>query len=774
MARTRRTSWRANQPARMKRLAAMVLCAVMALAAHADERDSDGVMVITGDAPAGPVAADDSGVVVIGGARAGAPEPIAPGQDPDATPGASEGGPAAADKVADPVPSDEATLVQPDDYLEWAPAAGAVSYVVYLGTDRIPDDDEYAGETADTWYGPTELDYSTTYYWRIDAKNAAGAVTTGDVWYFTTAPPFPCKVRGGIPVPGLKIDVAEDVRLLWTEACHATGYHVYYGTNPTPGVREYRGVVAGTEYGVGALEPDTTYYWRIDAMNEAGETTGDVWSFASHTPLPEPVTEPDPPDEAEGVSVNVVLSWPSSRWAKWYEIEFWEYRIGAPIFSDVTNETRYEVGTLAYDTAYRWRVNAANSAGVTKGYVHKDGYGDDKFPYDFRTEPEPAPGKPTGELPPHGSRGVERRIELSWSAPPHASVYQVYFGTDPEPDRNPWPFNEYRGETEETWYDPGPLDGNTTYYWRIDVTNAAGDLTTGDVWEFTTESQTPDHEGVRPGEWLRDCEWCPELVVVPAGSFEMGTPATAADRYDNEGPVRRVTIAEPFAVGIYEVTRSEFGRFVAATGHDTGNRCRIVDHGWRWTPGMTWRYPGYEQGENEPVVCVNWHDAQAYVRWLSAQTGQAYRLLSEAEWEYVARAGTTSARYWGESDTGQCHHANGADATAKRHHPEWRTAACDDGYYRTAPVGSFAMNPYGLSDVLGNVWERVEDCWNESYARAPSDGSAWETGDCALRVVRGASWDNRPAALRSAFRFKVGIGDRFDAIGFRVARSLGS
>ena len=260
---------------------------------------------------------------------------------------------------------------------------------------------------------------------------------------------------------------------------------------------------------------------------------------------------------------------------------------------------------------------------------------------------------------------------------------------------------------------------------------------------------------------FRDCEECPLMVAVPSGNFLMGSPASEEGRWAAaEGPQHRVTIAEPFAVGMYEVTRGEFGQFVDATGSLIENGCYGDDE--------NWRAPGFEQTDSEPVVCVNWNDAQRYVGWLSERTGQEYRLLSEAEWEYAARGGTETARYWGEDEAGQCRHANGADATF-----EWGID-CSDGYHRTAPVGSFYPNAYWLYDVLGNVSEWTADCWNYSYEGAPVDGSAWEQGECGRRVARGGSWILDSDELRSASRTTYYTGTRNGDLGFRVARTLES
>ena len=291
--------------------------------------------------------------------------------------------------------------------------------------------------------------------------------------------------------------------------------------------------------------------------------------------------------------------------------------------------------------------------------------------------------------------------------------------------------------------------------------------------------RTATDEGMRvgcisqEGKKFRDCDECPELVVVPAGSFMMGSPSGEAGRDDDEGPVHRVTFERPFAVGVYEVTRGEFARFVSATGHSMGNSCWTYESGeGEERSGRHWKNPGFSQTDEHPAVCLNWDDAKAYVEWLSRKTGEAYRLLSESEWEYVARGGTTTARYWGEGEMGQCRYANGADREAKRHNSGWTVADCDDGYYQTAPVGSFQANGYKLHDVLGNVWEWTEDCWNESYAGAPSDGSTWESGNCRRRVLRGGSWNYIPGYLRSAFRGWNDTGHRDDDNGFRVARTL--
>jgi formylglycine-generating enzyme required for sulfatase activity len=173
------------------------------------------------------------------------------------------------------------------------------------------------------------------------------------------------------------------------------------------------------------------------------------------------------------------------------------------------------------------------------------------------------------------------------------------------------------------------------------------------------------------------------------------------------------------------------------------------------------------------VACVSWEDASAFVRWLSQKTGKGYRLLTEAEWEYAARAGTATTRFWGDAGNRSCGYANGADLTAEAQVPDasnWAVANCNDRYAYTAPVGSYRPNSFGLHDMLGNVWEWTQDCWNGNYSGAPTDGSAWAAGDCSQRMVCGGSWEDAPLGLRAAYRVGSPTVIRVYARGFRVAR----
>jgi formylglycine-generating enzyme required for sulfatase activity len=273
---------------------------------------------------------------------------------------------------------------------------------------------------------------------------------------------------------------------------------------------------------------------------------------------------------------------------------------------------------------------------------------------------------------------------------------------------------------------------------------------------------------------FKECPVCPEMVVIPSGNFPMGSPPTEDRRSDDEGPQHRVTIAAPFAVGRFEITVDQFAAFLQEAGHDAGSKCFTNEtNKWEEQSGRSWRSPGFAQNGSHPVACINWHDAKAYVDWLSRKTGKIYRLLSEAEWEYTARAGSVTRFHFGDRSDGICKFGNGVDQTAKGSHPSWTVVSlCSDSHVYTAPVGSFTANDFGMHDMHGNVWEWVEDCWNESYRGAPMDGSVWASGNCGQRVLRGGSWTNNPNDLRTAFRNRYSAEDRYNNAGIRVARTL--
>jgi formylglycine-generating enzyme required for sulfatase activity len=257
-----------------------------------------------------------------------------------------------------------------------------------------------------------------------------------------------------------------------------------------------------------------------------------------------------------------------------------------------------------------------------------------------------------------------------------------------------------------------------------------------DVYLKHTVLSSAQEKALKPADRFRECTRCPEMAVVPDGSFTMGSPATEKGQHT-------VTIADAFAVGRFEVTFDDWDACYDAGG------CSIRPFDWGWGRG------------NRPVILVSWEDAKQYVAWLSRITGEPYRLLSEAEYEYAARAGTQTAYPWGDdiklNGTAMAN-CNGCDS-------QW-------GGKQTSPVGSFPPNKFGLYDMVGNVWEWTEDCYHDSYQGGPAEGSPWIRGDCNRRVVRGGSWVNYPDYLRSAYRYGNSADDRIFSLGFRVGRTL--
>jgi formylglycine-generating enzyme required for sulfatase activity len=250
--------------------------------------------------------------------------------------------------------------------------------------------------------------------------------------------------------------------------------------------------------------------------------------------------------------------------------------------------------------------------------------------------------------------------------------------------------------------------------------------------------------------------------------FEGGEP----ERY--EGPVRDVTVTRTFAAGRTEITVAEFRRFVAATGHRAARGCYAWDgKAPSLLPEADWADPGYGQppGEDTPAVCVDWRDARAYVDWLARKTGQPYRLLTEAEWEYATRGGTTSKFPWGDDPAIACRYANVYDESAARAiGAPIAPTPCDDGFAGVAPVGRYSANGFGLYDTVGNAWEWVQDCYAMPYPATPVDGSAQETLGCDRRSVRGGSWITETSRQRPTFRGRDPVDRVSQIFGFRVAR----
>jgi formylglycine-generating enzyme required for sulfatase activity len=283
---------------------------------------------------------------------------------------------------------------------------------------------------------------------------------------------------------------------------------------------------------------------------------------------------------------------------------------------------------------------------------------------------------------------------------------------------------------------------------------------------------------------IQDCPTCPELVVVPSGTLSMGTePGTLeldrTGRGKAEAGVMTIAITQAFAIGRTEVTRAQYAAFVAAAGYAPDTRfCRIWDQdGQRFAdvPQRTWRDPGLltPPREDHPVTCVSWDDAVAYTQWLGRETGKRYRLPSEVEWEYAARAGSARKRFWGDDPADGCAYANTYDLTARRVYPlAWAHVGCADGFADLAPVGSLLPNAFGLHDVVGNVWEWVADCFTTSKTSRPKDQRPWVWDGCPDRALRGGAWMSAPDRSRVGLPAGDPPSDRYAFLGFRVARDL--
>lgn len=308
------------------------------------------------------------------------------------------------------------------------------------------------------------------------------------------------------------------------------------------------------------------------------------------------------------------------------------------------------------------------------------------------------------------------------------------------------------------------------------------------TWLFVTAAARAETVSLEPGAIFQDCADCPQVVVIPPGTFTMGstpeetTRGGAPDKdAPREWPAHEVTISSAFALGRFDITRAQYARFVEATGHPDGSECitwNVPANKWELVAGATWKEPIIPQGPDHPVGCLSLADTKAYVAWLSELTGQRYRLPTEAEWEYAARAGTTSMQSWGDGFDNVCKFANVSDLSRARLHggleeQPTRFFRCDDGYPYTSPVGSFPPNPFGLYDMIGNNWVWVEDCYFATYEGAPTDGSAW-TGDCERLVVRGGGWYSRVWFIRSAARSREPPDFRAVSLGLRVVRELGA
>lgn len=269
-----------------------------------------------------------------------------------------------------------------------------------------------------------------------------------------------------------------------------------------------------------------------------------------------------------------------------------------------------------------------------------------------------------------------------------------------------------------------------------------------------------------------------EIVAIPGGTFLMGTFSGRND----EKPQHLVSVPS-FEIAKYEVTVAQFRKFIEATNYVTdaerdagGDEGCYADGGgvdFGWKIGLSWHNPGFKQTEDHPVICVSWNDAQEYISWLNKETGLNYSLASEAKWEYAARSKSSSNYHFGDDRSELCKYANLYDEVGQTINKYgWRHAKCNDGEAKTATVGQYEANAFGLHDMHGNVWEWVGDCWQAGYHDAPSNGDLYDKESCELRVTRGGSWYNIPSGVRSANRYWYKVTFRSFNVGFRIFKAL--
>lgn len=325
---------------------------------------------------------------------------------------------------------------------------------------------------------------------------------------------------------------------------------------------------------------------------------------------------------------------------------------------------------------------------------------------------------------------------------------------------------------------------------RRRVTRGGKLLAVGSVLLCGVAAQgAPSAPAAAPVEVFRDCPDCPDMVKLKPGSFTIG--ATLREEEDfgvpknlqgRSLPLHKVTFARSFAIGKYPVTVAQFRAFVAETGYQASDSCvtQYTNDGhyiYEEVRGYSWRAPGFPQDDRHPVVCVSGEDGEAYAAWLSKKTGHSYTLPNEAQYEYAARAGTTTAFFWGnQRDAKACEYSNQPDLDQAKAMgdvptgPEYRFQ-CHDGFAYTSPVDHYKPNPWGLHDMLGNIWEWVGDCWNDDYRGAPVDGSTWTQGDCDARPSRGGSYGNAAFSTYAGVRVPRHSSYVGHSWGFRVVRN---
>ncbi|MHC4739543.1 MAG: DNRLRE domain-containing protein, partial [Planctomycetota bacterium] len=365
-------------------------------------------------------------------------------------------------QASSPSPGNSATGVSITADLSWTAGSGATSHDVYFGTTS-PGASQ--GNQTATTFDTGTMTNNTTYYWRIDQVNAQGT-TTGDVWSFTTIVAAPSQATSPSP-SNSATGVSITADLSWTAGSGATSHDVYFGT-ASPGA--FQGNQAAATFNTGTMPNDTTHYWRIDEVNAGGTTTGTVWTFTTIVAAPAQATNPNPTNSATDISIYADLSWASGSGATSHDVYFGTSSPGTSQGNQTA--TTFDTGTMSNNTTYYWRIDQVNAGGTTTGMV-----------WNFTTEAAvPPPGQASNPNPPDSAADVSIDADLSWTAGSDSTSSDVYFGTDSTPDSG-----ELQGNQTATTFEPGTLENDTTYYWRIDEVNTSG-TTTGVVWSFTIEA----------------------------------------------------------------------------------------------------------------------------------------------------------------------------------------------------------------------------------------------------------------------------------------------
>ena len=615
--------------------------------------------------------------------------------------------------------------------LSWTAVSGATRYTVYYSTSTISDLTA-AGVNSVSVTGTgamvTNLTNGTPVFFRVTASNAVGESPASAQ---TSATPAAPTTAPGMPTNLSATAGNARVGLSWTAVSGATRYTVYYSTSTISDLTA-AGVNSVSVTGIGTttttvtnLTNDTLYYFRVTASNAVGESPASAQTSAT------PTAPPGAPTGLNAMAGNgqMTVSWAQVSGATRYTVYYSTSTITSLTAAGVTavpnlTATSRTITNLTNGTQYYVRVTASNAAGESPASAQTS------------ATPAAAPGAPTNLRATAGNA----QVEVSWTAVSGATRYTVYYSESSISDITASSVRSVSATVNSATVTN--LTNGTLYYVRVTATTAGGESAASSEASATPTLVTGF---VVFRDALSGGGEGPQMVVLPTGNFTMGSPNTETGRLSNEGPTRTVTISKRIAMGRYEVTFDDYKRF---TDDSTTTQTLPADSGW----GRGTR----------PVINVSWNDAKAYARWLSTQTSKSYRLASEAEWEYAARAGTDTAYSFGNTiSCSQARYGRGG-------------GGCSNSQDGTVPVGSFAANAFGLFDMHGNVAEFVEDCHVNTYTGAPSDGSARTTGCGAnvLAVVRGGSWGSDSRFLRAATRGRLFLSFANRSTGFRLVQDL--